>query len=249
MATPFFVLKKSEKTLTSEGPIFFKGLNIKKPAAEAIAEFMKNFVYFDPTSNTESGLATDFIRVALPGTLYTWIIKRTASGKYVLIAARTRGAQEIGTLHANLNAFTEGTIPGKVIAAGEMIRTKSGIIYNFFSGSFMEPLFRVNAAVTKATERAAASSAAEEVFNVLFPGAALPTASQLIIPAALPPTSNKNRNVYDKYLNRNVPKTEARTNGSNGDPVARVLFGGARRRRTRKHYRRRKHTHKKLIGR
>ena len=240
MSAPFFVLKKSEKTMTSEGPIFFKGLNIKKSAVNAVAQFMERFIYFDPISNTESGFADDFIRDAHTGTLYTWIIKRLVSGNHVLIAARTRGAQEIGTLHANLNAFTEGTIPGKVIAAGEMMRTASGITYNLFSGSFMEPLFRASATITKATERDDAIATAERVFNVLFPGAAVQTAAQLIVPSALPPTSDTNRNFYNLYLNRNVPKTQARTNGAvnTENRVARVLFGGARRTRNRKHKKR-----------
>jgi hypothetical protein len=231
-AAPYFVVKGREKTHTSEGPILFKKITSGREAA-AVRDFASRFVYFNPISKSESGFAEDSIKSAVPGTLYTWIIKQTAGGP-ILVAARTRGAQEIGTLHVNLNAFTEATIPGKVVSAGEMKRTPGGITYNLLSGSFMEPIFRDSAAVPQAKERETAVSIAATVFDTMFPGAAVPTGEQLIIPTGLPSTTNVNRNFYNSYLNRNTPKMASRLEDAASASAARMLsFGGARRKHKR----------------
>lgn len=245
---PYFVIKDREYTTSSSGPIYYKGVSVGREAA-AIAAFMDRFVYFDLRSKAESGSTSDSIRTAAAGTLYTWIIKQLVDGNKILIAARTRGAQEIGTLHKNLEKFTDSKIPGEVISAGELIRTPTGITYNLFSGSFMEPIFRPStsksAEARKIEKRAVAIASPAEMFGAMFPAAAIPTDEQLIVPAALPPTSNANISFYNSFLNRNVSRTKSRTeNGAAASAVRGSLFGGARRsRRVRRKNHRRKSRH------
>jgi hypothetical protein len=75
---------------------------------------------------------------APPG-IFTWIIKQFPNGKIILIAARPRCNQEIGTLHANLDQFTA---KGTVLIAGELEKMPDGrIIFNFLSGTYSLPLF------------------------------------------------------------------------------------------------------------
>jgi hypothetical protein len=66
---------------------------------------------------------------------YTWIYKDTP----LLAAGRARSEQELGTLHANLDALT---VPGKVVAAGEFYKQGSILLFNLQSGSYMAAVFR-----------------------------------------------------------------------------------------------------------
>jgi hypothetical protein len=223
-SVPYIVMKKREKTKKPNGSeVLYIQAKVGKEAG-AVAELSGRFIYFDLASKTENGFAKDSIISNPPGTLYTWIIKQMADGNKVLIAARTRGAQEIGTLHRNLNEFTQISVPGQVISAGEAQRTATGIVYNLLSGAFMEPIFKESAAVKKANEREIAISAAAEVFGALV-GAAIPTAEQLIIPESLPPTIKDNITFYDDNFNTNVVKTRPRTGNVNADAsAARMLL-------------------------
>jgi hypothetical protein len=65
---------------------------------------------------------------------YTWLLKEPD----LLVAARTRTGQELGTLHDNLDAFT---MPGHVIAAGEFYKQDHHLVFNLQSGSFMKSVF------------------------------------------------------------------------------------------------------------
>jgi hypothetical protein len=67
---------------------------------------------------------------------YTWIIANP--GKRLFLS-RVDSGQEIGSLHINLKLGTQST---EILAAGELIKTGNTAVFNFQSGTFMEPKFR-----------------------------------------------------------------------------------------------------------
>lgn len=226
MTTPgvesaFFTIKTREKTKTSDGSLIGYRKLKEERRANAIRYFQSTYLY-------EDGLREG------PDGEYTWIIKEPA----ILIAAKARSAQELGTLHSNLAALSG--VPGNVIAAGELKidRGIGQVKYNLFSGSYMEPIFKNKARVSE-KDRALriASSKFAEVFSpiglsILF------TEETLIIPTQIV-SAPANINIYDRFFNSDRP-TESRTNGVNMGTTAKSLFslegGGNRRTRTRRRY-------------
>ncbi len=229
--SPLFFIKS---TLTTKAPtgkeLSFKlrkredGKVSEEATAAAIQALSNRFVYFDRMSNTESGFSEDFISTAKPETLYTWIIKHLSDGNIVLIAARTRGRQEIGTLHTNLDEFTP---PGEVLSAGELKRTAAGIEYNLLSGTFMKSIFtqakKADVEETRVEQRKTAVAVATDVFNALvsarFPAGSTIVAIKppdpanpakkdpakkdpalLIDPDTLPPTNDANIEFYSRLF-------------------------------------------------
>ena len=63
--------------------------------------------------------------------IYSFIYKENMFSAIPLYSA-----QEIGTLHVNLDMYTDDEIP--TIAAGELIKDGTRILYNLRSGSYME---------------------------------------------------------------------------------------------------------------
>ena len=70
---------------------------------------------------------------------YTWILKQMPDESLMFAAGRTVSRQELGTLHANLDAFTP---PGPVLAAGELAKADNSIAFNLLSGTYMEKPFK-----------------------------------------------------------------------------------------------------------
>jgi hypothetical protein len=70
---------------------------------------------------------------------YTWILKQMPDGSLMFATGRTVSRQELGTLHANLDAFTP---TGPVIAAGELAKAGANIAFNLLSGTYMEKPFK-----------------------------------------------------------------------------------------------------------
>ena len=126
---PFLVIKERRATRKSNGTEVKYKLSTKpeKPTAAAIAHFRSKFIY-------DAAFA-----VAGDGP-YTWILKqRTENGARMLVAGKTRSQQELGTLHANLDAYSP---TGTVIAAGEFVKAGSEVLFNLQSGSFMQAVFK-----------------------------------------------------------------------------------------------------------
>lgn len=69
---------------------------------------------------------------------HTWILKQKPDRSLLFAAGRTVSRQELGTLHRNLEMFTE---PGVVIAAGELAKSDTTVAFNLLSGSFMAESF------------------------------------------------------------------------------------------------------------
>jgi hypothetical protein len=83
-------------------------------------------------------LVNDALTTAPDGP-YTWILKQLPDESLMFAAGRTVSHQEIGTLHANLDAFTP---PAPVIAAGELAKTETAVAFNLLSGTYMEKPFK-----------------------------------------------------------------------------------------------------------
>jgi len=73
-----------------------------------------------------------------PNGYYTWLLKDTREGR-ILVAGHTRSQQELGTLHRNLDHFTD---PGVIIAAGEFVKDEDYIMFNLQSGTYMLQEFK-----------------------------------------------------------------------------------------------------------
>ena len=126
---PFLVIKERRATRKSNGTEVKYKLSTKpeKPAAAAIAHFRSKFIY-------------DAAFAAASDGPYTWLLKqRTDTGALMLVAGKTRSQQELGTLHANLAAYSPA---GTVIAAGEFVKAGSEVLFNLQSGSFMQAIFK-----------------------------------------------------------------------------------------------------------
>lgn len=70
---------------------------------------------------------------------HTWILKQLPDESLLFAAGRTVSRQELGTLHANLDAFTP---PGVVLAAGELAKAAVAAAFNLLSGTYMEKPFK-----------------------------------------------------------------------------------------------------------
>ena len=98
---------------------------------------------------------------------YTWII--ADPGKRLFLS-RVDSGQEIGSLHINLKLGTHST---EILAAGELIKTGHTVVFNFQSGTFMEPKFRskviktVKPKPSKAKAKASTRKKEKEVVNVI----------------------------------------------------------------------------------
>lgn len=223
-----FRVKTHEKTRTSEGPL----IAYKKLKEERRINAIK---YFQSIYLHEDGLREG------PNGEYTWIIKEPN----ILIAAKVRSAQELGTLHYNLDTLSG--VPGKVIAAGELKidRGIGQVKYNLISGSYMESLFMNNSMIAE-KERALSIAAAKfaEVFVPMGLSVSY-TEDTLIFPSEIV-TAPANITIYNKYFNIDRP-TESRTNGVDMGTTTKTLFsldggGYIRKRMLRKTRRRSKKT-------
>ncbi len=126
MSRPFFAIKTREKTRTENGTEFLYSKKREVLNSDIIAAFQARMI----TSPYE------FIE---PG-FYTWIMKEGKRGPPKLYALRTLSKQEIGTLHSNLNLYSNDSDP--IIAAGELQFIEPNTInFNLLSGTFMVPIF------------------------------------------------------------------------------------------------------------
>jgi len=126
---PFLVIKGRRATRKPNGTEVTYKLSERpeKPAAAAIAHFRSKFIYDAAFAAAEDGP-------------YTWLLKqRTDTGALMLVAGKTRSQQELGTLHANLAAYSPA---GTVIAAGEFVKAGHEVLFNLQSGSFMQTIFK-----------------------------------------------------------------------------------------------------------
>jgi len=145
-ATPaqFITMKTRRATETANRvPVLF---HIKPDATAAAINYFRSIQVRDDALHTE------------PDGLYTWILKRMdAVGTLLLVAGRTRSAQEIGTLHQNLYDYSPpgrtGT-PDDVFAAGEIMKIGNRLIFNIQSGSFMGRRFdQLRSSIRKEIQR------------------------------------------------------------------------------------------------
>lgn len=116
--SPTSKTRKARRYHASEKP--------EKPIAAAIEFFKKRVL------RNEALLAS-------PDGPYTWILKQLPDESLLLAAAATVSRQELGTLHKNLDAFTP---PAPVIAAGELAKAGTTVVFNLLSGSYMEKHFK-----------------------------------------------------------------------------------------------------------
>jgi hypothetical protein len=110
--------RKTRKYRTSANP--------EKPVESAIEFFRRRI------------LINEYL-LESPDGPHTWILKQMPDESLMFAAGRTVSRQEIGTLHANLDAFTP---PAPVIAAGELAKADTSIAFNLLSGTYMETVFK-----------------------------------------------------------------------------------------------------------
>lgn len=123
---PFFAIKTREKTRTENGTEFLYSKKREVSNSNIISAFQARMIT-SPSDFREPGF-------------YTWIMKQGKSGPVKLYALRTLSKQEIGTLHSNLNLYSND--PDPIIAAGELQFIEPNTIkFNLLSGTFMVPIF------------------------------------------------------------------------------------------------------------
>ena len=121
---PYFCIKTSVPSPNNLGVGLYKFP--KPPSPEIIRKF-------------QARVLIDADILEAPSGFYTWLIKNI-NGKNVLVAARTRVKQEIGTLHKNLDGMTQH---GEVLIAGEMhITAAREYRYNLLSGSYSKGIMK-----------------------------------------------------------------------------------------------------------
>lgn len=134
---PFFAIKTREKTRTENGTEFLYSKKREVSNSNIISAFQARMIT-SPSGFIEPGF-------------YTWIMKqgKKAGSGVKLYALRTLSKQEIGTLHSNLNLYSND--PDPIIAAGELqFIEPDSIKFNLFSGTFMVPIFsRLNGKITE----------------------------------------------------------------------------------------------------
>jgi hypothetical protein len=122
----FFAVKKAVPTFMENGSSVFMNLKANK-VQNAINYFSKRVV-----------IGRDLL--SAPSGIYTWILKPSG-----FFAIRTLSKQELGTLHANLDVFTDKNPGNPVQAAGEMRITREGnasnIEFNLLSGTYMKRIY------------------------------------------------------------------------------------------------------------
>jgi len=122
MSDPYLVIKKRRKTRTATGAKRYRLSQRAEKSASAATAYFRSKIRIDAA-----------IAEGADG-YYTWIFKDTP----LLAAAKTRSEQELGTLHANLDALTPA---GTVVAAGEFMKRGDYVVINLQSGSFMKTKF------------------------------------------------------------------------------------------------------------
>jgi hypothetical protein len=148
-ATPaqFITMKTRRATETANRvPVLF---HIKPDATAAAINYFRSIQVRDADLHTE------------PDGLYTWILKRMDATTLLLVAGRTRSAQEIGTLHQNLYDYSPpgylpagARAPEDVFAAGEIMKIGNRLIFNIQSGSFMGRRFdQLRSSIRKEIQR------------------------------------------------------------------------------------------------
>ena len=100
--------------------------NPEKPISMAIEAFSRRVIINDALLESPDGP-------------HTWILKQMPDGSLMFAGGRTVSRQELGTLHANLDAFTP---PAPVIAAGELAKAGTAVAFNLLSGTYMEKPFK-----------------------------------------------------------------------------------------------------------
>lgn len=98
----------------------------EKPISAAIEFFKKRVILNEAIMESPDGP-------------HTWILKQMPDGTLLFVAGRTVSRQELGTLHKNLDMFTE---PAPVIAAGELAKAGTTVAFNLLSGTYMEAPFK-----------------------------------------------------------------------------------------------------------
>lgn len=98
----------------------------EKPVEAAIDFFRRRILINDALTSAPDGP-------------YTWILKQPPDEPLIFAAGHTVSRQEIGTLHVNLNDFTP---LAPVIAAGELAKSETSVVFNLLSGTYMEKSFK-----------------------------------------------------------------------------------------------------------
>jgi hypothetical protein len=131
----FIAIKRRRTTRNASGRQrrFRLSKRAEKPSNAAAAFFRRHILLDADIADGKDGY-------------YTWIYKDTP----LLAAGRTRSEQELGTLHANLDALTA---PGKVLAAGEFYKSGNMLLFNLQSGSYMAAVFRKLKTMPKKLEK------------------------------------------------------------------------------------------------
>lgn len=116
MSAPFFIIKTSRITEGEDGQLY----NFKRPYLMRVQDIIAFF---------KARMLSDITKAA--DGVYTWIYKDNG----LMHLSLARSIQEIGSLHANLDAFSG---EGNIVAAGELKRVGDNIAYNLRSGTYME---------------------------------------------------------------------------------------------------------------
>ena len=153
---PFITMKTRRATETANrAPVLF---HIKPDATATAINYFRSIQIHDAALHAE------------PDGLYTWILKRMdAAGRLLLVAGRTRSAQEIGTLHQNLYDYSPpGYLPAgarvseDVFAAGEFSKEGNRLLFNIQSGSFMGRRFdQLRTSIRKEIQKGKAPAGAD----------------------------------------------------------------------------------------
>lgn len=142
MESKHFAVKtrRATRTATGRSRTYKASKSEAKPLTAAIAYFRKHILIGSQLATSDDGP-------------YTWILKKKPESQQLLVAARTRTEQELGTLHSNLDYFSG---EGEIIAAGEFLKGGKQALYNLQSGTFMARKFpkRASSANHTATQKA-----------------------------------------------------------------------------------------------
>jgi hypothetical protein len=133
-----------------------------EPKAHMVIKGRVNTEYISPTTKTRKTrkyrasakpekpieVAIDFFRrrvlvnealLESPDGPHTWLLKQMPDESLMFVAAHTVSRQELGTLHANLDAFTP---PAPILAAGELAKAGTDVAFNLLSGTYMQAPFK-----------------------------------------------------------------------------------------------------------
>jgi hypothetical protein len=127
----FFPLKTREKTYTENGNIFLYNRPIKEKLPNVTKYFLNKIIKNQELSEAPPGI-------------YTWILRKSEN----FYAIKTITKQEVGTLHFNLQLFTDPYDSTDIYAAGELEIIKeenyapTTISFNLLSGTYMLDKFK-----------------------------------------------------------------------------------------------------------